>query len=318
MPHPGVEMISTFLADSGVTTGTIAERRDALDRSADGSPPPEGVRVETVALGGRPAERITPAGANPGPDPAGTEAGPVVLYLHGGGYCTGSLDSHRQLASRIALASGSPVVLVDYRLAPEDPYPAAVIDATTAFRDLLEAGADPSRMAIAGDSAGGGLTIAALLALREAGDPLPAAAVCLSPWVDLTQSGGSYDSQADLDPMVSRRTLDEMARCYVGQADPRTELISPLFAPDLAGLPPVLIEVGAHEVLLDDATGLAQRLRAAGGTVQLTVWPELIHVFQAFPAEIIPESDESITAVGTFLAGRLGVSDRASARPAVQ
>jgi epsilon-lactone hydrolase len=310
--HPGVEMISTFLAESGVTTGTVAERRAAMDRSADGSPPPEGVRVEAVVLGGRPAERITPAGPGAPTDPG---ARPVVLYLHGGGYCSGSLDSHRQLASRLALASGSEVVVLDYRLAPEDPYPAAVVDATSAFRELLGAGGDPTRMAIAGDSAGGGLALAALLALREAGDPLPAAAVCLSPWVDLTQSAPSYDSLADLDPMVSRGALDEMARYYVGPADPRTELISPLFADDLAGLPPVLIEVGAREVLLDDATGMAERLRAAGGTVELTVWPELIHVFQAFPAAIIPESDESITAVGAFLADRLGLSARASARP---
>ena len=307
MSHPGVELISAFLAQTRVTAGTVAERRAALDQSAHGSPPPEGVRVEAVTLGGRPAERITPEA---------TEAGPVVLYLHGGGYCTGSLDSHRQLASRIARASGSQVALLDYRLAPEDPFPAAVIDAASAFRDLLGTGVDPTRMAIAGDSAGGGLTMATLLALREAGDPLPAAAVCLSPWVDLTQSAPSYDSLADLDPMVSRADLDEMARYYLGEADPRTELASPLLAGNLAGLPPVLIEVGAHEVLLDDATGLAGRLRAAGGTVSLTVWPELIHVFQAFPGEIIPESDQSIVAVGAFLADRLGVSAGASGPPA--
>ena len=149
--------------------------------------------------------------------------------------------------------------------------------------------------------------MATLLALRAAGDPLPAAAACLSPWVDLTQSAPSYDELADADPMVSRAGLDEMARCYLGAADPRTELASPLFAEDLSGLPPVLIEVGAHEVLLDDATGLADRLRAAGGSVTLTVWPELIHVFQAFPGELIPESDQSIAAIGTFLARHLGV-----------
>ncbi len=297
MSHAGVEMISAFLAESGMTTGTVAERRSALDGMAQGSPPPEGVRVEETELGGRPAERITPDGLDPDS---------TVLYLHGGGYCSGSLASHRQLGARIARASGSTVAVLDYRLAPEEPFPAAVHDATSAYRELVGSGADPRRMAIAGDSAGGGLTVAALLALREAGDPLPAAAACLSPWVDLTQSAPSYDSLADADPMVSRAGLDEMARCYLGTADPRTELASPLFAEDLSGLPPVLIEVGAHEVLLDDATGLADRLRAAGGTVTLTVWPELIHVFQAFPGELIPESDQSIAAIGTFLARHLG------------
>ena len=313
MSHPGVEMISAFLADSGMTSGTVAERRAALDQSAQGSPAPEGVMIERITLGGRPAERITPDGADGTVDD--TETGPVVLYLHGGGYCSGSLDSHRSWPPVWPCASRSPVALLDYRLAPEDPFPAAVTDATSAFRDLLARGTDPSRTAIAGDSAGGGLAMATLLALREAGDPLPAAAVCLSPWVDLTQSAPSYDSLGHLDPMVSRAGLDEMARCYLGEADPRGELVSPLFAEDLTGLPPVRIEVGAHEVLLDDATGLADRLRAAGGTVSLTVWPELIHVFQAFPGAIIPESDESIAAVGAFLADQLGVPTGATGRP---
>ena len=298
MSHPGVEMISAFLAESGLTTGSVAERRTAMERIAESAPPPDGVRVETVTLGGCPAERITPDGD-------GTDS--MVLYLHGGGYCSGSLDSHRQLASRIALAAASPVTVLDYRLAPEHPFPAAVTDATEAYRELLVLGADPRRMAVAGDSAGGGLTVATLLALRSRGDPLPAAAVCLSPWVDLTQSAPSYDALADRDPMVTRVGLAEMAQCYLGGTAPRTELASPLFAADLGRLPPVLIEVGAHEVLLDDATGLADRIRAAGGSVTFTVWPELIHVFQAFSGDIIPEADRSIAAVGSFLAEHLGV-----------
>ena len=297
MTHAGVEMISTFLSESGMTTGTVAERRSALDELAEGSPPPEGVTIEAITLGGRRAERITPNGVR---------SATVVLYLHGGGYCSGSINSHRNLAARLALASGSTVALLDYRLAPEHPFPAAVDDAVAAYRELVGSGTAPSLLAIAGDSAGGGLTMAALLALRAAGDRLPAAAVCLSPWVDLTQSAPSYDGLAALDPMVSRSGLDEMARCYIGDGDPHDELASPLFAADLSGLPPVLVEVGAHEVLLDDATSLAERLHDAGGSATLTVWPELIHVFQAFPAEVIPESDLSIAAVGSFLAGQLG------------
>jgi monoterpene epsilon-lactone hydrolase len=304
--HEGVEMISAFLAGSGLTTGSVAERRTALERIAETAPPPDGVDIETVTLGGRPAERITPDG---------TDTDSMVLYLHGGGYCSGSLDTHRQLASRIALAAGSPVTLLDYRLAPEHPFPAAVTDATEAYRELLAQGTDPRRMAVAGDSAGGGLTMATLLALRSGGHPLPAAAVCLSPWVDLTQSAPSYEALADQDPMVTRAGLDEMAECYLGETDPRTELASPLFAADLGGLPPMRVEVGAHEVLLDDATGLADRIRGAGGTVTLTVWPELIHVFQAFTGDIIPEADESIAAIGSFLAAHLGAGPAGEPRP---
>ena len=172
-----------LLAESGLSAATIAEQRAALDAMAATSPPPEGVAVEPVTLAGRSGEWLTPE--------AGTADG-VVLYLHGGGYCIGSLGSHRGLGSRLAMAAGCPVVTLDYRLAPEHPFPAAVDDATGAYRDLLAIGADPEQIAIAGDSAGGGLTVATLLALRAAGTPLPAAAVCLSPWADLTQSSPAY------------------------------------------------------------------------------------------------------------------------------
>jgi phosphinothricin tripeptide acetyl hydrolase len=259
------------------------------------SEPPTGVVVEPVSLGGRPGEWISPDGG-------GADA--VVLYLHGGGYCIGSLDSHRGLGARIAVAAGCPVVTLDYRLAPEHPFPAAVEDAVGAYADLLALGVSPDRLAVAGDSAGGGLTMATLLALRSAGSPLPAAAVCLSPWVDLTQEAASFAEVGALDPMVSKSGLDLMAQAYLGETEPRAELASPLFAEDLAGLPPVLIEVGEREVLIDDATGLAERLGAAGVPVSLTVWPEMIHVFQAFPGSLLPEADRSIAAVGSFLSGR--------------
>ncbi|HVB94665.1 MAG TPA: alpha/beta hydrolase [Acidimicrobiales bacterium] len=306
MSHPGVEIISGFLADSGLATGTISEQREAMGRTVSSSPAPEGVRVEGVSLGGRPAEWITSDGV---------DADAVVLYLHGGGYCTGSLDSHRMLGARIAVASGCTVAVLDYRLAPEHRFPDAVTDATSAYADLVALGVRADRIAIGGDSAGGGLAMAAVLALRDAGASLPGAVVCLSPWVDLTQSAPSYDTLADRDPMVTKDGLDLMAQAYLGDVDPRTELASPLFAADLIGLPPVMIEVGACEVLLDDATRLADRLREAGGRVAFTVWPELIHVFQAFPGELIPEADQSIAAVGSFVGDRLGaptVSDTRS------
>ncbi len=296
MTHPGVEMIRSFLAGSGVTSGSIGDQRQAMEDLSSSSPAPDGVTVEPGALGGRNADWLIPEGS-------GRDA--AVLYLHGGGYCTGSLDTHRALAGRIALASGCPVVTLDYRLAPEHRFPAAVSDSTAAYADLVALGVQPSRIGIAGDSAGGGLAVAALLALRATGVPLPAAAVCLSPWVDLTQSAAAYATVGDLDPMVTKEGLDLMAGAYLGDTDPRTELASPLFAEDLGGLPPVRIEVGEHEVLIDDATVLADRIRAAGGEATLTVWPEMVHVFQAFPAPLVPEADRSIAAVGAFLADRL-------------
>jgi monoterpene epsilon-lactone hydrolase len=300
MSHPGVEMIRSFLADSSLTGGTVDEQRAAMAKLASSAPPPEGVTVTAGSLAGVGAEWVAPPGA---------PADAAVLYLHGGGYCTGSLDSHRDLAARIAVAAGCTVVTLDYGLAPENRHPVAVTNATGAYAALLEAGVAPERSAIAGDSAGGGLTMAALLALRDSGQALPAAAVCLSPWVDLTQSAPSFESMAEWDPMVNKQGLDVMAAAYLGDTDPRSELASPLFAADLGGLPPVLIEVGEHEVLLDDATRLADRLQAAGGSVTLTVWPEMIHVFQAFPGAVIPEVDQSVAAVGAFLARHLGLAD---------
>ena len=181
-------------------------------------------------------------------------------------------------------------------------------DATGAYADLLAMGISPHRIAVGGDSAGGGLTMASLLALRAAGSPLPAAAVCLSPWADLTQSSEAYGRIGDLDPMVTKSGLDVMADAYLGGVDPRTELASPLFAEDLGGLPPIRIEVGEREALIDDSLQLADRLRRAGVDVSLAVWPEMIHVFQAFPASVVPEADRSIADVGSFLAAHLGLS----------
>jgi epsilon-lactone hydrolase len=299
MTHPGIERIRSLLADSGLDAATIQEQRASMAAMASGAAAPEGISVRSGTLGGVPAEWLTPVGV---------ETDATVLYLHGGGYCIGSLDTHRPMASRIAAATGCTVITLDYRLAPEDPFPAALDDAVGAYRELLASGARPERTAIAGDSAGGGLTVATLLALRAERDPLPAAGVCLSPWVDLTQTAPSFDALAAVDPMVSRAGLHVMASAYLGSVDPRTPLASPLFAEDFGGLPPVRIEVGECEVLLDDSTRLAERIEAAGGEVSLTVWPELIHVFQAFAGPLVPEAQESIDAIGAFLAQHLALS----------
>jgi len=192
------------------------------------------------------------------------------------------------------------VVNLDYRLGPEQPFPAAVDDAAAAAATLAEAGP----LAVAGDSAGGGLTVATPRARRAAGGPAPSAGWCISPWADLTQSGASYESRAAEDPMVSRADLAFMAGRYLQGADPTDPLASPLMA-DLTGLPPLRIDVGDAEVLLDDAVVLAERAAAGGVTVELMVWPEMIHVFPVFPASMVPEATACLAAAGAFLHGHL-------------
>lgn len=246
--------------------------------------------LEPVTAAGRPAEWIAAPGAS---------RERAILYLHGGGYAIGSIDTHRDLVGRLSRASGARGLAIDYRLAPEDPHPAAVDDAVAAYRWLLDEGLAPQQVAVAGDSAGGGLTAATLVALRDAGDPLPGAAALLSPWTDLALSGDSIDGKADEDPMLQRGGLARMAEWYLGGGDARAPLISPLYA-DLGGLPPLLIQVGTAETLLDDATRLAERAQLAGVDVTLETWDQMIHVFQAFAA-ILPEGQQAIERIGEFI-----------------
>lgn len=292
MAHPGIEIVRQLMAGAGWgEAATVQERRARMEETAGAIPAPEGVIVEPDTVGGRPAEWLRPEGS---------ERGSVLLYLHGGGYCIGSLDTHRNLMGRLALATGSSVCGVDYRLAPEHPFPAAIDDAVAAFDDIVSRGHDPDDVAIGGDSAGGGLTVATLLAVRDRGGPLPAAGVCISPWADLTQSSPTYESCAALDPMCTKDGLDEYAAHYLGDVPATDPRPSPAFA-DLSGLPPLMIEVGDAEVLLDDARTLASRAEDSGVDVTLTVWPEMVHVFQAFPPELLPESAESIAVIAAFL-----------------
>jgi phosphinothricin tripeptide acetyl hydrolase len=234
--------------------------------------------------------------------PPGAVAGRVVLYLHGGGYVIGSPRSHRHLAAAIAAAAQASGLLLDYRLAPEHPFPGAVDDATAAYRWLLEQGVAPAHIVIGGDSAGGGLTVATLLALRDAELPMPAGGVCISPWVDLTFSGASYRTRAAVDPIVTRPGIDEMARAYLGATPARTPLASPLFA-DLRGLPPLLIHVGSDEVLLDDAVQLADRAKAAGVDATLEVWDRMIHVWHWF-LPMLDEAQSAVDGIGRFVQAR--------------
>ena len=248
------------------------------------------VVAEPVTVDGVAAEWVSAPAAS---------AAHAVLYLHGGAYVAGSVNTHRDLTGRISRASGARVLNVDYRLAPEHPHPAALEDATAAYRSLLDGGYAPERLAIAGDSAGGGLTVATLVALRDAGVPLPATGVCLSPWVDLEGVGASMTASAHLDPMVQKEHLVRMAGFYLGGQPPRTPLAAPLYA-DLSGLPPLYIQVGTAETLLDDSTRLAERARKAGVDVTLEIWDDMIHVFQAFAA-VLPEGQEAIEKIGRHL-----------------
>lgn len=253
-----------------------------------------GVRSEPADLPGIPAEWLIPEGC---------EAGKAILYLHGGGYAIGCIDSHRSLASQIASAAGCRALIVGYRLAPEDPFPAAVEDAAAAFRWLLSRGYAPHRVAVAGDSAGGGLAVALMVYLREAGDPLPAAALLLSPWTDLEVTGGTCGTVGRKDPMLTPKILRDYARLYLGSRDSRDPLASPLYA-DLRGLPPMLIQVGTEEILLDDARRLARRAEEAGVEVRLEVEEGMFHVWQFF-SPTVPESKEAVERLGGFARDRL-------------
>ena len=230
---------------------------------------------------------------------ADTDQNKVLLYLHGGGYVFGSPESHRDLAWRLAETSGMRVLMVDYRLAPENPFPAAVDDALTCYRWLLDEGFEASRIAIGGDSAGGGLAAATLVNLKNFGLPQPSCAILLSPWVDLTTSGDSIESNAQADAMLTPKSLDKMAQLYVAGRDLEAPLASPIFA-DLSGLAPMLIHVGSTEILLSDSERLTDRVNAAGGSAELEVWPRMPHVFQVF-ASRIPEGVSAVNKLGDFL-----------------
>ena len=231
--------------------------------------------------------------------PLGARDDRVLLYLHGGGYALGSPATHRSLAAHIALACGLPVLLPDYRLAPEHPFPAALQDATAAYRWLLQQGHSPHQVVIGGDSAGGGLALAAATALRDAADPLPAAIVCLSPWCDLALSGDSLTTRAGADPLLSGETCTVWATWYAGPHDPASPLISPLNA-DLRGLPPMLIQVCDREILLSDSIRLAERAARAGVQATLEVWDGLWHVWH-FYAGLVPEAQQATDRIGAFV-----------------
>jgi epsilon-lactone hydrolase len=286
---PEIRTIRELIASRPRVSDIVQRRRD-IDARGLAFGLASDVTIEQVSAGGAPAEwTSTPVAA----------ASAVVLYVHGGGYVIGSLDSHRHLVAEIGRACGARALALDYRLAPEHPFPAPVEDALAAYRFLLASGIKPGRIAIAGDSAGGGLVVAAMLAIRGAGLPQPGCGWCISPWVDLQSTGASMLDNAARDPTVQKAGILDFAGIYLAGADPRSPLASPIHG-DLRGLPPLLIQVGAVETLLDDALMLARAASLADVFVDLQVWPEMIHVWHQWFTQL-DAGRRAIAAGGAFV-----------------
>lgn len=254
-------------------------------------PVPPDIKVEQGTVGGVPGLWFTPPGAD--------HDAPVVLYFHGGGYTIGSPRSHAEMTARIARSARARLFSVEYSLSPEHVFPAALDDALAAYVGLLADRMSPARLAVAGDSAGGGIAMAMLVSLRDAGRPLPACAVTLSAWADLSCSSGSYAANVDLDALVTTEMGRQNAASYLGGHDPRDPLASPVFA-DLTGLPPLLMQVGSDEMLLDDTLHLAAHARAAGVEVDLQVADGMMHVYQLL-TWLIPQAVPALEEAGTFI-----------------
>jgi len=288
---------SAFPADADVS-----ELRRLIAELTAAQPLPADVTVTAAALGGVPTAEVTVDGIEPRH---------VVLYFHGGVYVLGTASQAAALAAQIARRTGAKVISVDYRLAPEHPYPAAVDDALAAYQALLQDGTAPSDIAFAGESAGGGLAVAALVSARDRGLPLPAAAYLMSPYADLTLAGISMDTKRAADPLLSRENLQARVPDYTAGQDPALPLISPVFA-DLSGLPPLVIQAGSHEVLLDDATRLARQAAAADVAVTLDITPGVPHVFQAY-SPILGEAAAALDRAGQLLSAYLASAERVPA-----
>lgn len=282
-----------YLEGVDVTTAPVPEMRKRLDQLGRLAGPARHVKVRKDELAGLPAEWYRPTRA---------VDGKVLLYLHGGAYVMGSCDSHRKLVTHIARAARVEAVLPEYRLAPEHKFPAALDDCVAAYRALLDKGFGGDDIIIGGDSAGGGLTAATLLQIRHQGLPMPRAAVMLSPFLDMSASGESATTRAEVDPWFDPGQIKVVVDYYCPDEDIRNPLLSPVFA-NVAGLPPTLIHVGDDEILLSDATRFAKKLEDAGIDVELEVFLELWHVFQLFVGKM-PESRAGIRKIGAYIKGQ--------------
>lgn len=275
-----------------VTDEPVENWRAGMEERAKAFRPKDGVTFESVDAGGVPAEWVVASNADER----------VFIYFHGGGYCCGSIDTHRVLASFVAEACRARVLNVDYRLAPEHPYPAGVEDAVAAYRWLVAQGVGADRITMGGDSAGGGLSLAAMMSLRETGAPLPAAAVLICPWTDMTLSGDSIATGAE-DELIARvPDLVRLKDWYLDGHDAADPMVSPVFA-DLSGLPPMLVHVGLADILADDGRQVAERAKSAGVDVTIDEWEEMVHVWHSM-APILPEGQQAIDRIGEFVRAR--------------
>jgi monoterpene epsilon-lactone hydrolase len=286
------ERLDAQLRGTGVgSEQSVSELRENFVKLMSALPVPEGIGVHETSLGGRPALRVIPdTGARPG----------TMLYLHGGSHVVGSPQTALGLTAGLAVRTGITGISLDYRLAPEHPFPADVQDVVAAYAELLEQGHAPESVAFAGDSAGGGLTITGALAARDAGLPMPAAIVAFSPGADATRTGMSMVTKAEADPLLDRASLDRLSSLYVVGQDRRDPLLSPAVTADLAGLPPMLVQVGTNEMLLDDARRLALRASDAEVDVILDITAKVPHVFQSFTG-VLDEAGEALDRAALFL-----------------
>ena len=281
-----------FIKHAAPAGAGVEERRGRMKAYERWVPrPPAGVETVAASLGGVPASLVTT------PQSARYRH---ILFLHGGAYIAGSAAIYRHITWRFAMAAEARLAAIDYRLAPEHPFPAALDDATAAWHALIEGGADPLRCAVMGDSAGGGLALALALRLRDRAEPLPAAIVALSPWTDLAITGRSCRDNAVFDPVLKGDDLEMLATQYLGGADPRNPYVSPLYG-DLRGLPATLIQVGSDEILRDDAVGMADKLTRANPQSRIEIWPRMPHVWQLF-VPVLPEARQAIGKIADFIA----------------
>ncbi|HEY6762267.1 MAG TPA: alpha/beta hydrolase [Baekduia sp.] len=290
MRHPVSDIAVAAYARFLGPDATLEESREGFDRI--GADPPARVAVTETEVGGVPGRWVEPP-----------ESGAAtILHLHAGGYIMGSSYSHRALGAWYAEAAESRVLLLDYRLAPEHPYPAALDDALAAFRALVADGVDPAKLVVSGDSAGGGLALATVLALRDAGDPLPAGVVTMSPFADLSLSGDSMQARAALDPLVAEEVLGQCVAAYLqGGEDPTDPRVSPVFG-DYTGFPPMLMQVGTSEVLQDDTLRIAEKARAVGVDITLQVGYQMVHIYQMFAdQDEVPEARRDLAVAGRFV-----------------
>jgi len=276
-------------------SGTVMTLREIMDDLAKrAKEPPKHIRMDKISLGGVPAERLTSALA---------DDKKAILYIHGGGFVAGKPANHRQLTWRLAAKTNAPVYAIDYRLAPEHPFPAGLEDCLAAYRTLLDKGIAPARIAVGGDSAGGNLTLALALKLKEVGLPQPAALVCLSPVTDLAEPAASHETNAKRDAMFDPGIFNSVPESYVPGGDVTNPLVSPLRG-DPRGLPPTLFQCSGAEMLRDDSVRMAQRMKEAGVDATLEVWPNVFHVWQV-AADVLPEGRKAIDNIAAFLNAKL-------------